>query len=148
MYRIWATTLTRKLFSTYLSYLPEDGLAQLLVMHRDARGCFAECVKSTAGGQFSVNSAQPGVIKGGHWHHTKAEKFIVVSGEGLIRLRKLGADNVLEYPVSAAQWEAVSIPPGYIHEVVNTGTVELVMLIWCSEVFDPQKPDTYAARLD
>ncbi len=140
--------LIRELFSTYLCYLPEDGLAQPLVAHRDARGFFAECVKSTAGGQLSVNSANPGVKKGGHWHHTKAEKFIVISGEGLIRLKKLGGDRVLKYPVSAERLEAVIIPPGYIHEVVNTGTSEMIMLIWCSEVFDPQRPDTYAARLD
>lgn len=140
--------LIRKLYSTYLSYLPEDELTQPLVTHRDTRGLFAECVKSTAGGQVSVNTARPGVAKGGHWHHTKTEKFIVVSGEGLVRLKKLGADKTLEYPVSAAQPEAVTIPPGYIHEVVNTGADEMVMLIWCSEVFDPQRPDTYAAKMD
>lgn len=140
--------LIRKLYSTYLSYLPENELTQPLFTHRDTRGAFAECIKSTAGGQVSVNTAQPGVTKGGHWHHTKTEKFIVVRGEGLIRLKKLGMDRVLEYPVSASLLEAVTIPPGYIHEVVNTGADEMVMLIWCSEVFDPQRPDTYAAKMD
>ncbi len=140
--------LTRKLYSTYLSYLPEDELKQPLLMHRDARGIFAECVKSTTSGQISINTAKPGVTKGGHWHHTKTEKFIVVSGEGLIRLKRLNSDRTLEYPVSAANLEAVIIPPGYIHEVVNTGVDEMVMLIWCNEVFDPQRPDTYAAKID
>lgn len=141
-------TLTRQLFSTYLSYLPEDGLAQPLVMHRDERGSFAECVKSPSAGQVSVNSARPGVTKGGHWHQTKTETFFVASGEGVIRLKRLGGDRVHEYAVSAEEPQAVTIPPGYIHEVTNTGAGDMVMLIWASEVFDPQRPDTYAAKMD
>jgi len=140
--------LTRQLYSTYISFLPEDVLVEPLTVHRDSRGAFAECVKSVAGGQVSVNTARPGVAKGGHWHHTKTELFVAVSGEGIVRLKILGSEKVLEYPLSAERLEAVTIPPGYIHEVKNTGVDDLVLLIWASEVFDPQHPDTYAAKMD
>ncbi len=140
--------LTRRLFATYLTYLPEDTLAQPLALHRDERGSFAECVKSLSGGQVSVNTARPGVTKGGHWHQTKTETFFVVGGEGVIRLKKLGGDSIREYAVSAQEPQAVTIPPGYIHDVTNTGTDDMLMLIWASEVFDPNRPDTYAAKMD
>lgn len=141
-------TLTRQLFTTYLTYLPEDKLAEPLSVHRDERGFFAECVKSFAGGQVSVNTARRGVTKGGHWHQTKTETFFVVGGEGVIRLKKLGGDSIREYFVSAEEPQAVTIPPGYIHEVTNTGADDMLMLIWASEVFDAQHPDTYAAKMD
>lgn len=141
-------TLTRQLFATYLTYLPEGALAQPLATHRDERGSFAECVKSHAGGQVSVNTVRPGVTKGCHWHQTKTETFFVAGGEGVIRLKKLGGDGVREYPVSAEEPQAVTIPPGYVHEVTNTGTDDMLMLIWASEVYDPQRPDTYAAKMD
>ncbi len=141
-------SLTRQLFATYLTYLPESALAQPLAMHRDERGAFAECVKSLAGGQVSVNTARPGVTKGGHWHQSKTETFFVIGGEGVIRLKKLGGDSVHEYPVSATEPQAVTIPPGYIHAVTNTGADDMIMLIWASEVFDPQHPDTFAAKMD
>ncbi|NLT97115.1 MAG: SDR family oxidoreductase [Christensenellaceae bacterium] len=140
--------LVRQLYSTYLSYLPEDDLAQPLAVHRDERGFFADCVKSCSAGQVSVNVARPGVTRGGHWHQTKAETFFVVSGEGVIRIKKPGEDRVYEYAVSGEEPQAVTIPPGYIHEVTNTGAKDLLMLIWASEVFDPQNPDTFAAKMD
>lgn len=141
-------TLTRQLYATFLTHLPEDALAQPMAVHRDERGAFAEFVKSTTGGQVSVNTAKPGVTKGGHWHQTKTETFFVVGGEGVIRLKKLNGSSVYEYLVSAQEPQAVTIPPGYIHAVTNTGADDMLMLVWASEVFNPQHPDTYAAKMD
>ncbi len=138
-----ADSLTRKLYSTYLSYLPEDAFGCTLCEHRDQRGVFAECLKSAACGQVSVNITKPGMTKGRHWHHTKTEKIVVVSGSGLLRFQKLGDERVLSYPVSAENLEIVDVPPGYIHDITNTGKSDMVMLIWASEVYNPQAPDTY-----
>ena len=135
--------LTRKLYSTYVSFLPEDAFSCTLQEHRDQRGTFAECLKSVVGGQVSVNITKPGMTKGGHWHHTKTEKIVVVCGSGLLRFRKPGDAQVLLYPVSSEKLEIVDIPPGYRHDMTNTGSGDMVMLIWASEIFNPNAPDTY-----
>lgn len=135
-------SFAKKLYSTYLSYLPEDGFSYPLVMHGDKRGSFTEILKSTDRGQVSVNISKPGITKGNHWHHSKNEKFIVVSGRGRICFRKYGEKEVIEYPVSGEKIEVVDIPTGYTHSIVNDGDTDLVTLIWCNECFDPDRPDT------
>lgn len=140
-------TLTRELFSTYLSYLPEDDFRYRLREHSDERGVFAECFKSAAGGQISVNITKPRKTKGGHWHHTKTEKFVVVSGSGVVRFQKPGGGKVLLYPVSAEKLEVIDVPPGYAHDITNTGDSDMVMLIWTNQIFDPSNPDTYPATI-
>lgn len=132
----------KKLYSTYLSYLPKDEFSYPLLMHEDARGSFTEILKSAERGQVSINISKPGIVKGNHWHHTKNEKFVVVSGKGLIRFRKHGTDEVLEYYVSGEKLEVVDIPTGYIHSISNVGDTDLVTLMWCNECFDPGRPDT------
>ncbi len=132
----------KKLYSTYLSYLPEDGFSYPLLMHEDARGSFTEILKSAERGQVSINISKPGIVKGNHWHHTKNEKFVVVSGKGLIRFRKHGTDEVLEYYVSGEKLEVVDIPTGYTHSISNVGDTDLVTLMWCNECFDPDNADT------
>lgn len=132
----------KKLYSTYLSYLPKDGFSYPLLMHEDVRGSFTEILKSAERGQVSINISKPGIVKGNHWHHTKNEKFVVVSGKGLIRFRKHGTDEVLEYYVSGEKLEVVDIPTGYIHSISNVGDTDLVTLMWCNECFDPGRPDT------
>lgn len=139
--------LTSKLYSTYVSYLPEDRFSYPLTVHADARGLFAEFLKSENGGQVSVNVSKPGFTKGGHWHHTKIEKILAVSGTGLIRFQRLGGGRLIEYPVFGARPTVIEIPPGYVHTVENTGTDDLVMVIWSSQRFDPQRPDTYPAAI-
>lgn len=132
----------KKLYSTYLSYLPKDGFAYPLVMHTDDRGSFTEILKSVDRGQVSVNISKPGITKGNHWHHTKNEKFLVVSGKGLIRFRKYGCDEIIEYRVSGEKLEVVDIPTGYTHSIVNEGDTDLVTIMWCNECFHPERPDT------
>ncbi|MCM1191836.1 MAG: capsular polysaccharide biosynthesis protein CapF [Butyrivibrio sp.] len=138
----------KKLYSTYLSYLPEDGFSYPLNMHGDARGSFTEILRSADRGQMSVNISKPGIAKGNHWHHTKNEKFVVVSGSGVIRFRRHGEDEITEYSVSGDKLEVVDIPVGYIHEIVNTGTTDLVTLMWSNECYDPERPDTMTERVD
>lgn len=134
----------KKLYSTYLSYLPAGKFCYPLLTHTDERGSFTEFVRTLRCGQFSVNVSRPGVVKGQHWHHTKNEKFVVVSGHGLIRQRRLGTEEVVEFPVSAAKLEVIEAIPGYTHDLVNLSpTDDMVTLIWCNEPFDPQHPDTY-----
>lgn len=133
----------KKLYSTYLSYLPVDGFSYPLVMNMDERGSFTEFIKTPDRGQVSINIAKPGITKGNHWHHTKNEKFLVVSGEGAIRFRRVGGDEVIEYRVSGEKLEVVDIPTGYTHNISNTGTTDLVTVMWCNEVFDPENPDTF-----
>jgi len=133
----------KKLYSTYLSYLPVDGFSYPLMMHVDERGSFTEFIKTPDRGQVSINIAKPGITKGNHWHHTKNEKFLVVSGEGAIRFRRVGGDEVIEYRVSGEKLEVVDIPTGYTHNISNTGTTDLVTVMWCNEVFDPENPDTF-----
>lgn len=133
----------KKLYSTYLSYLPEDDFSYPLDMHVDNRGSFTEFIKSDDRGQVSVNISKPGITKGNHWHHTKNEKFLVVSGEGLIRFRKIGTSEVIEYRVSGSKLEVVDIPCGYTHSIVNVGDTDMATVMWVNEVFDPNNPDTY-----
>lgn len=139
--------LEKKLYSTYLSYLPEEGFAYPLRMNADERGSFTEVIRTEDRGQFSVNITNPGITKGNHWHHTKTEKFLVVSGEALIRLRRIDEDKVTEYPVSGSCPQVVDIPPGYTHSIKNTGETQLVTLMWANETFDPKNPDTYYLKV-
>lgn len=135
--------LTKKLYSTYLSYLPKDKFSYQLTMHMDQRGSFTEFIKSPERGQVSVNISRPGITKGNHWHHTKNEKFLVVSGEGLIRFRQIDSDEIIEYRVSGRNLEVVDIPVGYAHSIVNVGKDDLVTLMWANEPFDAKNTDTY-----
>ena len=138
---------TKKLYSTYLSSLPEDQFSYPLTMHCDYRGSFTEALHSEERGQVSVNISHPGIVKGQHWHHTKHEKFLVVSGTGVIRFRKMyGDEKVIEYHVSGEKLEVVRIPPGYTHNIENTGKSDMVTLMWANEVFNPDAPDTF--RMD
>lgn len=134
---------TKKLYSTYLSYLPEDGFSYPLTMHTDERGSFTEFLKSPDRGQVSINISRPGITKGEHWHHTKNEKFLVVSGSGVIRFRKPDEEKVIEYFVSGDKLEVVDIPVGYTHNIENLGNTDMVTVMWVNEIFDSAKPDTY-----
>ena len=144
MPEIPAGSFAKKLYSTYLSYLPREKAAFPLKMNVDARGSFTELLKTANCGQFSVNISRPGVTKGQHWHNTKWEFFIVVSGHGLIQQRKVGAGEVLNFEVSGEKIEAVHMLPGYTHNIINLSeTEDLVTLMWANECFDPKKPDTF-----
>lgn len=134
----------KKLYSTYLSYLPENKVSIPLKMNCDARGSFTEILKTASCGQFSVNVSKPGITKGQHWHNTKWEFFIVVSGSALIQQREIGTDKVLEFRVSGEKPEAVHMLPGFTHNIINLSETEnLVTLMWANEQFDPNKPDTF-----
>ena len=134
---------TKKLYSTYLSYLPKQEFAYTLKMNIDQRGSFTEFLKSKERGQVSVNVFKPNITKGNHWHHTKNEKFLVVNGKGVIRFRKVDSDEVLEYFVSGDQLTVVDVPVGYTHNIENLGETDMVMIIWVNEVFDKNRPDTF-----
>ncbi len=137
-------SFAKKLYSTYLSYLPKEKIAFPLNMNVDARGSFTELLRTPNCGQFSVNISKPGITKGQHWHHTKWEFFIVVSGRGLIQMRKIGSDEVLNFEVSGEKIEAVHMLPGYTHNIINlSDTEDMVTLMWANELFDPNKPDTF-----
>ena len=137
-------SFAKKLYSTYLSYLPREKVAFPLKMNVDARGSFTELLRTEKCGQFSVNISKPGITKGQHWHHTKWEFFIVVSGTGLIQMRKIGTDEVLNFHVSGQKIEAVHMLPGYTHNIINLSeTEDLVTVMWANECFDPNKPDTF-----
>ena len=137
-------SFAKKLYSTYLSYLPPSKIAFPLKMNTDARGSFTELLKTQCCGQFSVNITKPGVTKGQHWHNSKWEFFIVVAGYGLIRERRLDSDEVLEFRVSGEKIEAVHMLPGYTHSITNlSDTDDLVTLMWANECFDPRHPDTF-----
>ena len=139
-----AGSFAKKLYSTYLSYLPASKVAFALKTNADERGTFTELVKTLGNGQFSVNISKPGVTKGQHWHNTKWEFFIVVSGRALIQERKIGTDEVLNFEVSGEEIKAVHMLPGYTHNIVNLSDTEpLVTLMWANELFDPNRPDTY-----
>lgn len=139
-----AGSFAKKLYSTYLSYLPREKAAFPLKMNEDARGSFTELLKTAGCGQFSVNVSKPGVTKGQHWHNTKWEFFIVVSGRALIQQRRVGTDEVLEFEVSGERIEAVHMLPGYTHNIINLSRTEnLVTVMWANESFDPQRPDTF-----
>lgn len=134
---------TKKLYSTYLSYLPEDQFSYELKMNVDQRGSFTEFIKTPDRGQVSVNISKPGITKGNHWHHTKNEKFLVVSGKGVIRFRKIDSEEVIEYFVSGDKMEVVDIPTGYTHNIENLGDTDMVTIMWANEAFDPENPDTF-----
>lgn len=133
----------KKLYSTYLSYLPEDEFAYDLRMNADARGSFTEFLRTDGQGQVSINISKPHIVKGNHWHHTKNEKFLVVKGTGVIRFRKIGADKVIEYPVSGDKLQVVDIPCGYTHNIENVGDDDMVTVMWANEPFDKDRPDTF-----
>ena len=135
--------LKKKLYSTYLSYLPKEDFSYPLNMHIDERGSFTEFLKARGFGQVSVNVIKPGIVKGNHWHHTKNEKFLVVKGRGLFQFRKYGEEEVTEYHVNGDELRVVDIPTGYVHNIVNEGEEDMVVIIWANEVYDPERPDTY-----
>jgi len=134
---------TRFLYATYISYLPEDDFGYDLEMKTDNRGWLSEVIKSKHFGQIFISKTKPGITRGNHWHHTKNEKFLVVSGKGVIRFRKIDSDEIIEYYVSGDKLEVVDIPPGYTHNIENLGDTDLVTIMWANEPFDPEKPDTY-----
>ena len=137
-------SFAKKLYSTFLSYLPENKVCFPLKMNVDERGSFTEILKTGKCGQISVNISKPGITKGQHWHNTKWELFTVVSGHGLIQLRKIGTDEVIEYEVSGDRIESVQMLPGYTHNIINLSeTEDLVTVMWANETFDPGHPDTY-----
>lgn len=137
-----AAPFARKLYATFLSHLPEGELAYSLDTKVDARGSLAEFIKTPHGGQIFVSRTKPGVIRGNHYHHTKTEKFLVLEGEAIIRLRHLEQAVVLEYRVSGGEGRVVDIPPGYTHSIENLGSGEMIVLFWASEIFDAERPDT------
>ena len=139
-----ADSFAKRLYSTFLSYLPKEKAIFDLKMNSDARGSFTELVHTLKCGQVSINISKPGITKGQHWHHTKWEQFIVVSGHGLIQLRKEGTDEVLNYEVSGDKIQSVIMLPGYTHNIINlSDTQNLVTVMYCNEIFDPNRPDTF-----
>ena len=143
-------SFSKKLYTTYLTYLSTDNFSYPLKMNQDNRGSFTEILRTKQAGQFSVNISKPGITKGQHWHHTKNEKFVVVKGKGLIQLRKVGTDEegnpypVINYEVNGEEMTVVDMIPGYTHNIINLSeTEDLVTFMWCNECFDPEKPDTY-----
>ena len=141
-------SFAKKLYSTYLSYLPKEKAIFPLKMNEDDRGSFTELLKTEKCGQFSVNISKPGITKGQHWHHSKWEFFIVVSGHGLIQERKIGSDEVIEFEVTGDKIEAIHMLPGYTHNIVNLSKSEnLVTVMWANESFDPNHPDTFFEKV-
>lgn len=138
----------KKLYSTYLSYLPESKFKYPLKMNTDERGSFTEILRTADRGQFSVNISKPGIEKGNHWHNTKNEKFVVVSGKAVIQFRKPGAEEIISCHVSGEKIEVVDIPVGYTHNIINEGDTDLVTFMWCNECFNPEKPDTYFLKVN
>ncbi len=148
MPEIPSNSFEKKLYSTYLSYLPKEKVSFPLKMNVDARGSFTELLKTVNCGQFSVNVSKPGITKGEHWHHSKWEFFIVVSGRALIQERKIGTDEVMEFEVSGDKIEAVHMLPGYTHNIINLSQTEnLVTVMWANESFDPNHPDTFGEKV-
>ncbi len=142
-----ADPFIKKLYSTYTSYLPTDKFSYPLKMNFDQRGSFTEFIKTIQFGQVSINVSKPGIKKGDHWHHTKIEKFLVVSGRGIIRFRNADMESVIEYPVSSDKLEVIDIPVGYIHNITNTGDSDMVTIMWSNELYDPLNPDTYRMEI-
>lgn len=141
-------SFAKKLYSTYLSYLPKEKTIFSLKMNIDDRGSFTELLKSEKCGQVSINISKPGITKGQHWHNTKWEFFIVVSGHGLIQERKIGTDEIIEFEVSGDKIEAIHMLPGYTHNIINLSETEnLVTVMWANEAFDPKKPDTFFEKV-
>lgn len=150
-----ADSFSKKLYATYLSYMPTDKICYPLKMNVDARGSFTEILRTADRGQFSVNISKPGITKGEHWHNTKNEKFVVVHGHGIIQLRRIGKDEqgndypVQSYEVSGERIEMVEMIPGYTHNITNlSATEDLVTFMWCNECFNPEKPDTYFEKVE
>ena len=133
----------KKLYSTYLSYLPPCDFAYDLKMNTDARGSFTEFLRTNGQGQVSVNISKPHIVKGNHWHHTKNEKFLVVKGRGVIRFRKIDCKEIIEYNVSGDKLQVVDIPCGYTHNIENVGDEDMVTVMWANEPFDKENPDTF-----
>lgn len=143
-----ANSFAKKLYSTYLSYLPKGKVAFPLKMNVDDRGSFTELVHTLNCGQVSINISKPGITKGQHWHNTKWEFFIVVSGHGLIQERKLGTDEIIEFEVTGDNIQCIHMLPGYTHNIINLSETEnLVTVMYCNEIFDPNKPDTYFEKV-
>ena len=141
-------SFAKKLYSTYLSYLPKEAVSFPLKMNVDDRGSFTELLRTASCGQFSVNISKPGITKGQHWHNTKWEFFIVVSGHGLIQERKIGSDEVIEFEVTGEKIEAIHMLPGYTHNIINlSNTQDLVTVMWANEPFDPNHPDTFFEKV-
>lgn len=139
--------LERFLYATYISYLPEDDFGYELEMKHDHRGWLAEFIKSKQFGQIFVSRTRPGVTRGNHWHHTKAEKFLVIAGEAIIKFRKIGSSEVIEYRVSGDKLKVVDIPVGYTHSITNIGNTDVITLFWANEIFAPDRPDTYSLEV-
>lgn len=140
---------TKKLYSTYLSYLSPKKFRYSLTMNKDDRGSFTEIIRSSLSGQFSVNISNPGITKGEHWHQSKNEKFVVVSGTGLIQMRKIGTDEIHDFYVSGEQIEVIEMIPGYTHNITNLSESEcLITFIWCNECFDANRPDTFFEKVN
>lgn len=137
-------SFAKKLYSLYLTYLPKERMFFDFTMNPDARGSFTELLKTKSYGQVSVNVSRPGITKGEHWHNSKWELFIVVSGHGLIRQRRIGTNEIAEFEVSAERLQAVYMIPGWTHSIVNLSeTEDLVTIIWANEMFDAARPDTF-----
>jgi UDP-2-acetamido-2,6-beta-L-arabino-hexul-4-ose reductase len=134
---------TKKLYATYLSYLPTNQFVYPLMMNEDDRGSFTELIRTKERGQVSVNISKPGITKGNHWHHTKNEKFLVVAGQGVIRFRNINNEEIIEYFVDDKMLQVIDIPPGYTHNIENLGESDMVTIMWVNEPFDKEKADTY-----
>ena len=138
-----ANSMTRYLYTTYLSFLPEEDFAYPVKLRTDDRGWLFELAKSKTFGQIFVSTTKPGITRGNHFHDTKVEKFCLIQGQGMIRFRDIDSTEVIEYPVDDGQIKIVDIPPGYTHSIENTGDREMVVLFWANEIFDPESPDTH-----
>ena len=144
----FAEWFNRALYATYLSYVPPEARQSNLEIKSDARGSLAEFIKQKNFGQIFISRTKPGITRGNHYHHSKAEKFFVVEGKGLIRMRGVEGGPIEEYTVSGREYQVIDIPPGYTHSITNLGPEEMVTLFWSSEVFDPNFPDTYYLPVD
>ena len=144
----FAEWFNRALYATYLSYVPPSARQYNLEIKSDARGSLAELFKQNHFGQIFVSRTKPGITRGNHYHHTKTEKFFVVEGDGLIRMRAIEGGLIKEYSVSGGSYEVIDIPPGFTHSITNMGAGEMVTLFWSSEIFDPNRPDTYYLPVD
>ncbi len=144
----FAEPFNRALYATYLSYVPQAGREHKLTKRADARGSLAEFIKQQHMGQVFVSRTKPGITRGNHYHHTKTEKFLVVEGKGLIRMRPVEGGPIEEYPVVGSDYQVINIPPGYTHSITNVGSGDMVTLFWSSEIFDPNNPDTYFLPVD
>jgi UDP-2-acetamido-2,6-beta-L-arabino-hexul-4-ose reductase len=144
----FSMTFNRRLYATYLSHVPEADRENRLSVRSDSRGSLAEFLKSTTIGQIFLSRTLPGVIRGNHYHHTKTEKFLVVAGEGLVRMRHILGNQISEYRLSGCNYQVLDIPPGFTHSIQNVGSEEMVTLFWASEIFDPDRPDTFYLSVD